>query len=172
VIRKHSLNNVTSYSGLPLKNWYLYKGQNLTFFGRTPKMMCVHYSNTTKLLSKDVFSPYSTRCSGLMSILNNIEIRTPSLESRALYRIKKTHVHSIDPSLAKPWQIWRGCSYKNLISKTRLLTSPLLQSPKMTFARSNMKFSRSTQHDAISRSSHWWLWDTLLRDTKLSMLWD
>ena len=82
--------------------------------GGLRKIMCVHYSNTTKLLSKDVFSRYSTRCSGLMLILNNIEIRTPSLESRALYRIGKTHVHSIDPSPAKPWRIWRGCPYKNL----------------------------------------------------------
>ena len=90
--------------------------------GGLRKIMCVHYSNTTKLLSKDVFSRYSTRCSGLMLILNNIEIRTPSLESRALYRIGKTHVHSIDPSPAKPWRIWRGCPYKNLISKTRLFT--------------------------------------------------
>jgi len=34
----------------------------------------------------------------------------------------KTHVRSIDPSLAKPRRFWRGCSYNNLVSRICLLT--------------------------------------------------
>ena len=38
----------------------------LTTFGKTPKMLCVQYSFTNFVLSKDVFSPCSTHYTGLM----------------------------------------------------------------------------------------------------------
>jgi len=58
---------------------------------------------------------------------------------------RKTHVLSIIPSFAKPWRIWRGCSYQNHFSRIYLLTSLLLQTSKETCARSNMKFWRTDQ---------------------------
>jgi len=60
-------------------------------------------------------------------------------------------VRSIDPSLAKPWRIWRGCSHENLVSRICLLVLLLLQTPKETCTVSNMKFSSADQYVYMTR---------------------
>jgi len=119
----------------------------LTVFGRTPKMMCVQHSNTKNLSSKDIFSPCSTRCSGLMLKIKWYRDQNTLFKISSYPSDSKTYGRSIDPSLANPSRIWRGCPCKNLrlVYKFCFSTLLLLQTWKETCARSNIEFSRADQ---------------------------
>jgi len=60
----------------------------LSFFGRTPRMMYVQYSNTRRFKREHMSHP--SILGGLCSKLNNIKIRTPSFESRAFKELQIT----------------------------------------------------------------------------------
>jgi len=58
----------------------------LTFFGRTPKVKCVEYSHKRRF--KREHMAHAHLLWGLCLWLNNIRIKTPSLESRAIKELK------------------------------------------------------------------------------------
>ena len=125
--------------------WTAGKSFNLLREDSESDVLC---SNTLLFKRKHMAHPHLLWGLGLK--WNNIEIKTPSLESRAIHRIdqrkkERTHMRSIDPSLAKPWWIWRWCSYNNIVSRICLLTLLLKQTSKEACARANMNFLRVDQ---------------------------
>ena len=120
--------------------------------------MCVQYSNKPRFKRK-----HSFKREQVFHVVFPVGVHTPTPIVGVIFKIisflsrieDRTCVQSVmcvlyvcpqsDPSLAKPWRIWRGCWYKNFVSRICLSTSLLLQTPKETCARANIIFPRAEQ---------------------------